>query len=126
MDPVTVRRKNVSFVIKQNPTEITITRTEKVKSGGGFVENKSVLTPITVRIFTQTSLIPQTVSTLHGTMQVDKSWGLLADHLADIQAGPNVKDEFDVPEGHFVIKAVYPQYVQGQLVAYQCDLEKVT
>lgn len=126
MDPVAARRKNIAFVIAKNPTEIIINRTEKVRSGGGFVEKKSVLPPIVVRIFTQASRMSQTESTLHGTKQVDKSWGLLADHLADIQAGPNVQDEFDAPEGHFVIKEVYPQYVQNQLVGYQCDLEKVT
>ncbi len=126
MDPVAARRKNVSWTIGQNPVVITINRTEKVRSGGGFTENQSNLNPITVRIFTQKTQTPQTVSTLAGTKQIDKSWGLLADHLADIQDGPNVKDEFDCPEGHFLIKAVYPQFVQGQLVAYQCDLEKVT
>ena len=127
MDPVAARRANVAWTINQNPTAITIKRTEKIKSGGGFIENIRTLDPVTVRIFTQASRIPQkTISSLSGTKQIDKSWGLLADHLADIQAGPNVKDEFDDPEGHFLIKAVYPQYVQGQLVAYQCDLEKVT
>lgn len=126
MDPVTARRKNVAWTIRQNPTQITINRTEKAKSGGGFEEKTTILNPITVRIFMQATREPQTISSLAGTKQVDKKWGLLADYLADIKEGPNVRDEFDAPEGHFVIKAVSPQYVQNQLVALQCDLEKVT
>jgi hypothetical protein len=67
------------------------------------------------------------VSTLAGTKQVDKGWGLLADYQADLRAGTNVKDEFDVLGlGHFVVIAIYPQVVQGQLVGYQADLEKVS
>jgi hypothetical protein len=126
MDPVAARRKNVAFVINQNPTEIFINRTEKIKSGGGFEEKTTILNPITVRIFMQATRDPQIISSLPGTKQVDKKWGLLADYLADIKEGPNVRDEFDAPEGHFVVKAVSPQYVREQLVALQCDLEKVT
>lgn len=113
--------------ITENPTQITVQRTEKVDMGGYFDEVVSQRGPFTVRIFQQRSGIPQDISTLAGTKQVDKSWGLLADYQADLRAGPNVKDEFDVPGlGHFVVIAVYPQKVQGQIVGYQADLERVS
>lgn len=125
MDLVSLRRQHVAWTIQQNPVTITIQRTEKVEVGGSFDEVQSELGPYTVRIFPQGNRIPQEISTLAGTKQIDKGWGLLADYNADIKAGPNVLDEFDTPAGHFLIKAVYPQYVQGQLVGYQVDLERV-
>jgi len=98
-----------------------------VEAGGGFDEVQSEHGPYTVRIFPQGSRISQEISTLAGTKQVDKSWGLLADYQADIKTGPNVLDEFDVPDlGRFCVLAVYPQVVQGQVVGYQADLEKVS
>ncbi|HOV80762.1 MAG TPA: hypothetical protein PK728_11775 [Bacillota bacterium] len=113
--------------IAENPVQITVQRTEKVDMGGCFDEVASQCGPFTVRIFQQRSGIPQDINTLAGTKQVDKSWGLLADYQADLRAGPNVKDEFDVPGlGHFVVVAVYPQKVQGQIVGYQADLERVS
>ncbi|MBO8169343.1 MAG: hypothetical protein H0Z35_09200 [Thermoanaerobacteraceae bacterium] len=127
MDLVALRRQHITWTIQQNPVEITVQRTEKVDMGGYFKEQPSTVGPLTVRIFPQGNRIPQEISTLAGTKQVDKSWGLLADYQADIKAGPNVQDEFDVPGlGHFRVIAVYPQVVQGQLVGYQADLEKVS
>ncbi|AYO30808.1 hypothetical protein D2962_09470 [Biomaibacter acetigenes] len=126
MDLISLRRQHVAWAIQQNPVTITIQRTEKVDMGGYFNEVKSTKGPFAVRIFTEGNRVPLDVSTLAGTKQIDKGWGLLADYNADIKAGPNVLDEFDTPVGHFIIKAVYPQYVQGQLVGYQADLEKVS
>jgi hypothetical protein len=127
MDLVSLRRQHIIWAIQQNPTEITIQRTKKVDMGGYFDEVKSEHGPYTVRIFMEGMRIPREVSTLAGTKQVDKGWGMLADYQADIKDGANVQDEFDVPGlGHFRILAVYPQVVQGQIVGYQADLEKVS
>lgn len=126
MDIVALRRQHIQWSISQNPTSITIQRTEKVDMGGYFDEVKSTKGPFTVRIFTEGNRVPTDVATLAGTKQIDKGWGLLADYNADIKAGPNILDEFNTPAGHFIIKAVYPQYTQGELVGYQADLEKVS
>lgn len=127
MDIVTLRRQHTKWAIQQNPVEITIQRTEKVDMGGYFDEVESEHSPYTVRIFQKGSRIPQEVSTLAGTKQVEAAWGLLADHEAEIKAGTNVLDEFEVTDlGKFQVLAVYPQIVQGQIVGYQADLEKVS
>jgi hypothetical protein len=119
-------RKAYKQSIAENPTQITIQRTEKVNMGGYFDEVTSLHGPFTVRIFQQGSRIPHEISTLAGTKQIDKGWGLLADYQTDLRAGPNVKDEFDVPGlGHFVVVAVYPQKMRGEIIGYQVDLEKV-
>ena len=71
--------------------------------------------------------IPIEISTLGGTKQTDRGWGLLAGHEAEIKAGANVLDEFEVDGlGKFQVLAVYPQIIQGQVVGYQADLEKVS
>ena len=127
MDLAALRRQHIAWAIQQNPVEIIIQRTEKIEAGGGFEEKESEVGPFTVRIYQQGTLIPQEVSTLAGTKQVDKTWGMLADWQADIKAGPNVLDEFDVPEmGKFQVLEVYPQKVKSEIVGYQVALEKVS
>ncbi|WP_238524580.1 hypothetical protein [Caldicellulosiruptor hydrothermalis] len=93
---------------------------------GYFEEVKSTRGPYTVRIFQKGYAFPKEVSTLAGTKQTDGGWGLITDWNTDIKATSNCSDEFDVPNlGHFRVVAVYPQIVQGQIVGYQADLEKV-
>lgn len=127
MDLVALRRQHITWAIQQNPVEIIIQRTEKIEAGGGFEEKESEVGPFTVRIYQQGTLIPQEVSTLAGTKQVDRTWGMLMDHEADVKAGPNVLDEFEVAGiGKFQVLEVYPQVIKGELVGYQAVLEKVS
>jgi hypothetical protein len=127
MDMVTLRRQHTSWAIQQNPTTIIIHRTEKIDAGGYFEEVNSDVGPFVVRLYGYGTWLPQEVSTLAGTKQVDKTWGMLADWQADIKAGPNVLDEFEVPGmGCFQVLEVYPQIVKGELVGYQVALEKVS
>ncbi|NQS75246.1 MAG: hypothetical protein HQP61_02205 [Peptococcaceae bacterium] len=127
MDLVSLRQQHTTWAIQQNPTIIIVNRTEKIDKGGYFEEIKSEAGPFTVRIFTQGTQVLQGVSTLAGTKQLDKTWGMLADWQADIKAGPNVLDEFDVPGlGSFQVVGVFPQKMNGSLVGYQVALEKVS
>jgi len=126
MDPVEERRKDIQANIQKNPATITIHRTEKAEDSGGFRKTESELSPIVVRIYQKNSISIKHVSNLSGTKDVSSKWGLLADYQADIKAGPNVLDEFDVNGiGHFQIIDVTPQRVNGQLAGFQADLEKV-
>jgi len=127
MDLVALRRQHTKWAIQQNPTTITIHRTEKIDMGGYFEEVESEIGPFVVRVYQQGTLIPQEVSTLAGTKQVDRTWGMLMDHEADVKVGSNVLDEFEVPAlGKFQVLEVYPQVVKGELVGYQAVLEKVS
>jgi len=127
MNPVDFRRQNILWAIQQNPVEITIKRTTKVDAGGYLDEVQSEHGPYVVRIFQKGSKIPQEVSTLAGIKQVEAAWGLLADYETEIKAGANVLDEFEVAGlGKFQVVAVYPQIVQGEVIGYQADLEKVS
>mgnify|MGYP000848409065 FL=1 len=127
MDLVALRRQHTKWAIEQNPVEIIIQRTEKVDKGGYFEEIESEHGPYTVRIFQRGMQIPMEISTLGGTKQTDRGWGLLTGHEAEIKAGTNVLDEFEVDGlGKFQVLAVYPQIIQGQVVGYQADLEKVS
>ena len=127
MDVVTLRRQHTKWAIQQNPTTITIHRTEKIDMGGYFEEVESEVGPFAVRIYQYGTWIPREVSTLAGTKQVDKTWGMLMDHEADVKAGPNVLDGFEVAGiGKFQVLEVYPQVIKGELVGYQAVLEKVS
>jgi len=122
---ITSCRDNVIWAINQNPVTITITRKEKIKTEGHFIENISQFSPLTVRIF-QMSRNIKIESQIIGTREIDTGWGLLADWQADLRAGPNVQDEFEVPGmGYFVIKAVYPQKIHGQIIGYQAELRRI-
>lgn len=113
--------------IAENAVQITISRTEKIEADGAFQERISTVGPFTVRVFQRDSgAAPQEVSTLAGTKLVDTRWGLLADWQADIRAGANVKDEFEAFGYRFLVVAVYPQRVMGQIVGYQADLERMS
>ena len=127
MDLVTLRRQHTKWAIEQNPTTITIHRTEKIDAGGYFEEIESEVGPFTVRIYQYGTRIPQDVSTLAGTKQVDRTWGMLMDYEADVKAGSNVLDEFEVQGlGKFQVLEVYPQKVKDKIVGYQVTLEKVS
>lgn len=126
MNMIAIRRQNIAFNISQNPATITIHRTEKVKDGGGFREVATTAGPFIVRIFQKREIIPKVSSETTGTKQTDTTFGLLADYLSDIRAGPNVKDGFSVDGlGSFVVKQVNQQIVQGQVVGFHVDLERV-
>lgn len=80
-----------------------------------------------MRIYQYGTWIPQDVSTLAGTKQVDRTWGMLMDYEADVKAGSDVLDEFEVPGlGKFQVLDAYPQKVKGKIVGYQVILEKVS
>ncbi|MCL6636029.1 MAG: hypothetical protein K6T29_09755 [Peptococcaceae bacterium] len=125
MDAVILRRENTSWSIRQNPSEILITRTERTETEGGFEESTSTAGPFTVRIFKKgLGQQPKEASSLGGTGTADSGWGLIADWRADIRAGTHVKDTFEVPGlGAFAVVSVTPQRLAGQVVAYQADLE---
>ncbi len=127
MDLVTLRRHHTKWAIQQNPTTITIRRTEKIDMGGYFEEVESEVGPFVVRIYQYGTWAPQEVNTLAGIKQVDRTWGMLMDYEADVKSGPNVMDEFEVPGlGKFQVLEVYPQKVKGKIVGYQVVLERVS
>ncbi len=123
---VDMRRKHTKWSIEQNPVEIMIHRTEKRKKEGYIEEVESDVGPFTVRIFVANSSSPQKVTTLAGEKQVDRYFGLLADHEADIQAGTDVKDEFEAMGMKFLVKSICPQTINSQNVGYQGELERVS
>lgn len=126
MDLVSIRRQNIAWSIEQNPVEIIVHRTEKLEVDGHFGDHKSILGPFTVRVFQKANRDPKDISTLAGTKEVGASWGLLADENADLKSGPNVKDEFVVEDlGSFTVVEVFPQIVNGRVIGYQADLERV-
>ena len=126
MNFVEMRRKHTKWNIKQNPTTITINRTIKKKTKGYIDEQNIDVGPFVVRIFNSGSSSPQVVTTLAGEKQTDTYFGILADFEADIQASTTVKDEFEVDGIRYLVKAIYPQKINSEIVGYQGELERVT
>ncbi len=125
---VTVRRNSINWSINQNPVTITIKRTEKIETEGHFIETISQVGPLTVRIYQAGKRSrSKTESSLIGTRDINTGWGLLANWMANLRAGPNVRDEFEVSDlGLFIINEVYPQKIQGLIVGYQANIERVS
>ncbi|MGY0692622.1 hypothetical protein ACW2QC_07485 [Virgibacillus sp. FSP13] len=127
MDFVALRKAHIDWNINQNPTTISIKRTEKKRIGGGFDEVGSTVGPFVVRVFAKSSKSGKDVSTLAGTKEVNTTWSLLADSNADIKSGSEVKDEFEVDVlGKFLVISVRPQIIQSAIVGYQVDLERLS
>lgn len=122
---VEARRKHTQWSIDQNPSTITIKRKQKVEMDGYFDETETEIEPQTVRYFVSKANTNQTVRTLAGEKQVDRYYGLLANYQADIKANIHTTDTFEVDGMKFEVKAVYPQRIAGELVGYQCELERV-
>lgn len=115
-------------MIAENPVQVTVSRTERVEQNGAFAEVKSQHGPYTVRLFQSQSLrSAREVTATPGTKQTDTRWGLAADESADLRAGPDVTDEFEVVGiGIFRVVAVYPLVLAGVIYGYQADLERVS
>lgn len=127
MNLAELRRKHIEWAINQNPTEIEIKRTEKKRAGGGFKEETTTHGPFVVRIFSKRTTTPREVSTLAGTKEVNTSWSLLADADVNIQASSTVKDEFEADNlGRFEVISVRPQIIDGEIVGYQAELERLS
>lgn len=128
MSVTTALRQAQREAIQENPVEITIQRTTKAADAtGGLSDTVSIVGPFKVRIVMQRSVDSNIVSGTAGTKVTNPNWGLIADHEIDLQAGADVKDEFDVADlGHFIITAVRPWKVLGDTIGYQADLEKVS
>ncbi|MCD9025753.1 hypothetical protein [Cohnella silvisoli] len=120
------RKAHIRWTIAQNPVTITIHRTGKQRAGGGFQNVKTDLGPFIVRIFVDGSQTITESETI-GTRQISKVYSLLADSGTDIQASPDIDDQFTVADyGTFVVKGVTPQIVKGIVCGYQVDLERVS
>ena len=121
-----LRRQHTGWAIQQNPTTITIQRNSKIRQDGAFAEVVTVMPAQTVRLFLGSAAQDEVVSETAGKKQTSTRYSLIADHQANIKAGPNVQDEFTVPVlGRFRVVAVYPQISKGLITGYQAELEKV-
>lgn len=128
MIDASVRKKHIRWNVCQNPTNVTIHVTQRMKVDGGFEEVKSLIGPLTVRIFVGSRpLKADAVSEKGGRKEVSKSYSLLADYTANLpSSGPDVTQEFDAyPHGKFRITSVHPQIVENEICGYVAELERV-
>lgn len=121
MSLVEKRRELTRRSIEQNPSQVSLTRMEKVPDGaGGWIENEVTLSGQTVRLFISSSPGSREVSTVGGQMQINQV-GLLAEHDADVQKD----DSFERDGRRYKVAKVDPIRLLGEIVSIQCDLEEV-
>lgn len=118
------RKRDISWNIAQNPTEISFTRNSKDVVDGHFEEKTANVTLI-VRIYLQKNNDINISSDIKGTSYESAAYGMIADSKANLNIDSRNSIEFDTPYGHMKIKQVYPQIVMGETCGYQCDLERV-
>lgn len=107
-----------------NAVVITINRTAKVRHGGGFRQETSTAGPFTVSVFKRNEGRVAPDESVQGTLH-RQPWGLLADWQADIQAGTEGTDVFDVPGlGRFRVVHVKPDLLGADVWGYQAQLER--
>lgn len=120
-------RRGTQTAIAESPITIVIIRTIKTEQDGHFAETTETLDPITVRLYWESTTVPQDVTILAGKAQVDRRWSLWGDADADIQAGPRVQDEFVVDGvGRFRVVSVFPRRIGTTPVGIHAQLAQVT
>lgn len=112
------------WAISQNPTNIIIQRSGKLRMNGKITRIDKVLEPQTVRIYVKGGSENNVIETA-GERTTDRYYGLLADYQADIMASTEISDIFYVDSVKYDVKSVFPQRINGQIVGYQCQIERV-
>jgi hypothetical protein len=129
MIDASVRKAHIQWNIRQNPVDVTIHVTRRVRAGGGFEEEKFSVGPLTVRVFIGSRpLSAEVVSERAGRKEVSDKYSMLADYAADLpESGPDVSQEFTAyPYGKFKIISTHPQIVQGEVCGFIAELERVS
>ena len=121
---VNMRRKHTEWNISQNPSDIVIQRKGQKREAGKIVNVNTVLPFQRMRLYVSGGSENVIVETI-GEKQTDRYYRLLAPWDADIQAGTEVKDTFEIDGEKYEVKAVHPQSTHGQIVGKQCQIERV-
>jgi hypothetical protein len=125
-------------LIDENPIEVTITRTQKVREAGGFRDVVTTVGTIRGRLYQEaTGRQGSEVGTsTAGKIGEDARWGLLcpatmtapggAEIPTELRFGPNVQDTFATPLGSFEVTAVYPRQDRGEVWGWQASVQRIT
>lgn len=124
MSLVNVRRQHTKWAIEQNPRTITITRTKKIRKQGAVTQVTEQLDPIVARIYTKGGS-PTLVREVQAERLSDRYYSMLVDYQADVQADVDTTDTFVSDGVTYKVVAVWEQTIHGEVVGYQCDVERV-
>lgn len=125
-------------LIEENAADIVITRTEKVREGGGFRETTSTVGTVRARLYQEATgrSGSDARESVAGMKELDVRWGLLCpsemlneagDPIpTDLRAGPNVLDTLETALGRFEVLAVYPRQDRGEVWGWAAMLQRVS
>ena len=121
---VEMRRNHTNWAIQQNGFEIELHRVGETRKGGKIQKINETLPPQLFRIYVKGGSETQHIDT-QGERQTDRYYRLLASWDADIQASTTVTDTLEWMGDKYIVKSVYHQSINGQVVGKQCELERV-
>ena len=114
--------------IEINPATITVHRTAKTRSGGGFAETETDLPSFTGRLFLGSAGglgRDKWDAATRGADKPGNQWWLLAPHDADVKADEDTIDTFDLNGERYQVDTMLPVMVDGEVVSKQCVLTKL-
>lgn len=119
---------NVTYLIDQNPSTVTFTRTVRVPDPdtGGTKEEVERYGPVRVRIYETSALGEEDIRDVPGVTRATSTWRMLVPADADIPFSSFINDEFTIqPYGRFRLRAVVPLIQFGRRVATQVGLMRI-
>ena len=124
MSLVDIRRNHTRWAINQNPRTITFQRKLKIPKKGYIEEMTETVGPFVVRIYTKGGS-PTVQSEVQAERMIDRYYSMLMDYQADVKADTHTTDTFELDGITYKVVAVWLQTIHGEIVGYQCDVERV-
>ena len=124
-----MREATVRHMIARDTVPVTLTRTGRVRTGGGFAPLTPVtLGPYTALIAERGGAFPRETVTVAGGRTVDNGWAALTGPEIDLfvgKIGDEVEERLSAPHGTFRVRDKRPIRHGGAITGYQFGLEKV-
>lgn len=117
---------SIRNAINRDKHSISIFRSGKIDSGEGYMKTIKETLPIQYGRLYPVKASNATIVNTQGMVHKDYYFRLLCDKDFDIQSSPQVTDVLTTPLGTFNVLAIHPYTINGTIVGYQVELEKVT
>jgi len=118
-------RDATTRLISENPVEITVHRVTYIDDGaGGRLKEETDLAPFVGRLVASRRDV-RSLAGEAGAVEVAR-FLLIAPHTADLRAGSDVEDTFEVGGRQYRIRQVIPRAWQGDVYAVHAAVEEVS
>lgn len=123
--PLSTLGQTIERLIERHGTTITVTRTTRVRSGGGFVTTTTGHGPYRVLVTERRASPVKIVTPDPGTTRNDPGWVALFPPNTPVLATVDVIDRFTVPGlGTFRVREIRTALPYGETAGVIADLER--